>query len=408
MEAVLERCCGLDVHKKSVVACVITPRGREIRTFGSMTKELLELADWLRVKEVSHVAMESTGVYWKPVYNLLEDEFGVMVVNAAHMKTVPGRKTDAKDAEWIAELLQHGLLRASFIPDRPQRELRELTRYRRSLVEERSREANRIQKLLEGANIKLASVATDVLGVSGRAMLAALAAGETDPEALAGLARGKLREKTGELQEALRGLMGSHQRFMLVSQLRHLEYLNTEIEGLDAEVARRVSPFEATVATVDTIPGVGRRTAEVVVAEMGTDMERFPTPGHLASWAGVCPGNRQSGEKRQRSPVRKGNNWLKPALVEAARAAGRTKTYLGAQYRRLARRIGAKRAAMAVAHSIAVILHHVIKTGRPFVDLGHQYFEKRDEAAITRPGGGPVRTLGPQSHTPGSVSRLFS
>ena len=313
MEAVLERCCGLDVHKKSVVACVITPRGREIRTFRSMTKELLELADWLRVKEVSHVAMESTGVYWKPVYNLLEDEFGVMVVNAAHMKTVPGRKTDAKDAEWIAELLQHGLLRASFIPDRPQRELRELTRYRRSLVEERSREANRIQKLLEGANIKLASVATDVLGVSGRAMLAALAAGETDPEALAGLARGRLREKRRELQEALRGLMGSHQRFMPVSQLRHLEYLDTEIAGLDAEVARRVSPFEATVATVDTIPGVGRRTAEVVVAEMGTDMERFPTPGHLASWAGVCPGNRRSGEKRRRSPVRKGNNWLKPA-----------------------------------------------------------------------------------------------
>ena len=291
-------------------------------------------------------------------------------------------------------MLQHGLLRASFIPERPQRELRELTRYRRSLVEERSREANRIQKLLEGANIKLASVATDVLGVSGRAMLAALAAGETDPEALAGLARGRLREKTRELQEALRGLMGSHQRFMLVSQLRHLEYLDTEIEGLDAEVARRVSPFEATVATVDTIPGVGRLTAEVVVAEMGTDMERFPTPGHLASWAGVCPGNRQSGEKRQRSPVRKGNNWLKPALVEAARAAGRTKTYLGAQYRRLARRIGAKRAAMAVAHSIAVILHHVIKTGRPFVDLGHQYFEKRDEAAITRRAVGQLERLG--------------
>ena len=223
MEAVLERCCGLDVHKKSVVTCVITPLGREIRTFGSMTKELLELADWLRVKQVSHVAMESTGVYWKPVNNLLEDEFGVMVVNAAHMKTVPGRKTDAKDAEWIAQLLQHGLLRASFIPERPQRELRELTRYRRSLVEERSREANRIQKLLEGANIKLASVATGVLGVSGRAMLAALAAGETDPEALAGLARGRLREKTGELQEALRGLVRSHQRFMLESQLSHLE-----------------------------------------------------------------------------------------------------------------------------------------------------------------------------------------
>ena len=394
MDALHQRRCGLDVHKKSVVACVITPEGREIRTFGSMTKDLLELADWLRLKEVSHAAMESAGVYWKPVYNLLEDEFGVMVVNAAHIKTAPGRKTDVKDAEWIAELLQHGLLRASFIPDRPQRELRELTRYRRSLVEERSREANRIQKLLEGANIKLASVATDVLGVSGRAMLAALAAGETDPQALAGLARGRLREKTGELQEALRGLMGSHQRFMLVSQLRHLDYLNTEIEELDTEVARRVSPFEATVAAVDTIPGVGRRTAEVVVAEIGTDMARFPTPGHLASWAGVCPGNRQSGEKRQRSPVRKGNNWLKPALVEAARAAGRTKTYLGAQYRRLARRIGAKRAAMAVAHSIAVILHHVINRGQPYTDLGHQYFEKRDEAAITRRAVGQLERLG--------------
>ena len=355
---------------------------------------MLELADWLKEQEVSPVAMESTGVYWKPVYNLLEDEFSVMVVNAAHIKTVPGRKTDVKDAEWIAELLQHGLLRASFIPERPQRELRELTRYRRSLIQERSREANRIQKLLEGANIKLSSVATDVLGASGRAMLAALAAGETDPETLAGLARGRLREKTGELQEALRGLVRSHQRFMLESQLSHLDYLEAQIERLDQEVARRLRPFEETVAAVDTIPGVGRRTAEVIAAEMGTDMTQFPSPGHLASWAGVCPGNNRSGERNKRSPVRKGNAWLKPALVEAAKSAGRTKTYLGAQYHRLARRIGANRAAMAVAHSLVVIVHHVIKTGQPFTDLGYKYFEERDQAAITRRAVRQLERLG--------------
>ena len=394
MDAFHQRCCGLDVHKKSVVACVITTEGREIRTFRTMTGDLLALADWLKEHRVTHVAMESTGVYWKPVYNILEDEFAVMVVNAAHIKTVPGRKTDVKDAEWIAELLQHGLLQASFIPDRAQRELRELTRYRRSLVQERSRAANRIQKLLEGANIKLASVATDVLGVSGRAMLAALAAGEEDPQVLAGLAKGRLREKTGELEQALRGLMRHHQRFMLTGQLRHLGFLDTEIEGLDQEVARRVHPFEETVAAVDTIPGVGRRTAEVIVAEIGTNMERFPTPGHLASWAGVCPGNKQSGEKRKPSPTRKGNNWLKPALVEAAKSARQTKTYLGAQYHRLARRIGANRAAMAVAHSIIVILHHVIKTGQGFVDLGQQYFEERDRAAITRQAVRRLERLG--------------
>ena len=237
----------------------------------------------------------------------------MMVVNAAHIKAVPGRKTDVKDAEWIAELLQHGLLRASFIPDRPQRELRELTRYRRSLVQERSRAANRIQKLLEEANIKLSSVATDVLGASGRAMLAALAQGETDPEALAGLARGRLREKLGQLEEALRGLVGDHQRFMLGRQLHHWEHLEAEIEELDAEVARRLSPFETTVAALDTIHGVGRRTAQVIVAEVGTDLKQFPTPGHLASWAGACPGNKQSGDRRQRAPTREGNRWLKPA-----------------------------------------------------------------------------------------------
>ena len=384
MDIVTQRGCGLDVHKRSVVACVITPEGQQTRTFRTMTNDLLSLADWLRELRVSHVAMESTGVYWKPVYNLLEDEFTVMVVNAAHIKRVPGRKTDVTDAQWIAQLLQHGLLRPSFIPDRPQRELRELTRYRRSLIEERSREANRIQKLPEGANIKLSSVATDVLGVSGRAMLAALASGEEDPQTLAQLAKGRLREKRTELEQALRGLMGHHQRYLLTRQLTHLEFLSQEIDELDQEVARRVDPFEDTVRAVDTIPGIGRRTAEIIVAEVGTDMERFPTAGHLASWAGVCPSNQQSGERRGRGPVRKGNNWLKPALVEAARAAARTRTYLGAQYHRLARRIGANRAAMAVAHSMVVILHQVIRTGQGYIDLGHGYFEQRDRTAIAK------------------------
>ena len=394
MESIIERCCGLDVHKKSVVACAITPEVQEVRTFRTMTRDLLALADWLKDHRVTHVAMESTGVYWKPVYNLLEDEFSVWVVNAHHMKAVPGRKTDVKDAEWIADLLRHGLLRSSFIPGRPQRELRELTRYRRSLVQERTREANRIQKVLEGANVKLGSVATDVLGVSGRAMLKALSEEEEDPKALAELARGRLREKREELEEALRGLMGPHQRFMLAIQLDRLNCLDGQIETLDLEVGRRVDPFEETVAAVDTIPGIGRRTAEVIVAEMGTDMSRFPSAGHLASWAGVCPGNNRSAEKHKRAPTKKGNGWLKAALVEAARSAARTKTYLGAQYQRLARRIGANRAAMAVAHSIAVILHQVIKTGKRFVYLGHRYFEERDRAAIARRSVRQLERLG--------------
>ena len=396
MESIIERCCGLDVHKKSVVACVITPEGQELRSFATMTQDLLALADWLREHRVTQVAMESSGVYWKPVYNLLEDEFTVWVVNAHHMKAVPGRKTDVKDAEWIAELLRHGLLKPSYIPARPQRELRELTRYRRSLVQERSREANRIQKVLEGANIKLGSVATDLLGVSGRAMLKAMSQGEDDPKRLTELARGRLREKQDALEKALQGLMGSHQRFMLRVQLSHLSHLDGQIETLNQEVARWLDPFEATVAALDTIPGVGRSTAQVILAEMGADMEQFPSGGHLASWAGVCPGNNRSADKRKRSPTRKGNNWLKPVLVEAARAAARTKTYLGAQYHRLARRIGANRAAMAVAHSIALILYKVIKTGEPFTDLGHRYFEERDQAAIARRSVRQLQRLGYQ------------
>ena len=394
MRVVYERCCGLDVHKNSVVACLMTPEGQKTRTFGTTTRQLVALSNWLGEMEVTHVAMESTGVYWKPIVNLLEDRFTVWVVNAHHIKAVPGRKTDVKDAEWIADLLRHGLLRPSFIPERSQRELRELVRYRRSLVQERSREANRVQKVLEGANIKLGSVASDVLGASGRMMLAALAEGEDDPAVLADMAKGRLREKLDALEEALEGVVGPHQRFMLATQLRRLSALDADIERLDDEVARRVGPHKDVLEMVDTIPGVGRRTAETIVAEIGADMDRFETPGHLASWAGVSPGNNRSANRSKRSPVKRGNNSLQSALVEAARAAARTKTYLGAQYHRLARRIGANRAAMAVAHSIAVILHHVIKNKQPFVDLGHEYFERRDRAAITRRAVRQLQRLG--------------
>lgn len=289
MEVVYKSCCGLDVHKKSVVACVITPQGKRIRKFGTMTTELKKLADWLAEHNVTHVAMESTGVYWKPVYNLLEDAFTVVVANARHIKVVPGRKTDVEDAEWIADLLRHGLIRGSFIPDRNHRELRELLRYRRRVIQQRAHVINRIQKVLEGANIKLASVASDVVGASGRAMLDAMVKGEDDPETLAALARGRLRDKRPALELALRGLMGSHQRMMLQSQLRHLDFLAEEIAQLDEEVATRSAPFSEAVRSLDDVPGIGLRTAEHILGEIGLDMGRFPTAEHLSSWAKVCP-----------------------------------------------------------------------------------------------------------------------
>jgi len=315
VRAVYERCCGMDVHKKTVVACVITPEGRETRTFSTMTGELLELADWLGERGVTHVAMESTGVFWKPVYNLLEERFTVWVVNAYHMKAVPGRKTDVQDAEWIAELLQHGLVRASFIPDRPQRELRELLRHRRSLIQQRADVVNRIQKVLEGANIKLSSVASDVVGVSGRAMLEALVAGEQNPERLADLAKGQLQQKREQLVEALQGRVGAHQRLLLQSHLRHLDFLDGEVQQLSGEVERRTAPFEDAVQRLDAIPGIGRRTAEQVLGEIGLDMGRFPSAEHLASWARLCPGNNQSGGKRKSSITGHANPWLRSALT---------------------------------------------------------------------------------------------
>src|SRR5579859_845451 len=353
MRVVYERCCGIDVHKKTVVACVLTPEGKQTRTFGTMTADLLALADWISQEQCLMVAMESTGVYWKPVYNILEAaDIPLLVVNAKHMKAVPGRKTGVKDAEWVADLLRHGLLTASFIPDRPQRELAELVRYRRSLIEERVREANRIQKVLEGANIKLGSVISNVLGVSGRAMLEALAAGITDAQRLAGLARPRLEATPEVLERALEGRVGEHQQQLLGRQLRHIAFLDEQVAGLDREIDARVRPFEAALARLATIPGVSRRVAQEVLATIGTDMTRFPSAAHLASWAKLCPGTNQRAGKQRSSRTGHGNSTLRTALTEAAWAASHTRsTYLAAQFRRLAARRGRQRAIVAVARS---------------------------------------------------------
>jgi transposase len=390
MDVLYERCCGLDIHKKTVVACVIVPSPdgkpmKEVCHFGTMTDDLLRLGDWLGAHEVTHVAMESTGVYWKPLWNLLEEQCALLLVNARHVKAVPGRKTDVKDCEWLADLLRHGLLRPSFVPERPQRELRELTRYRTSLVQERSAEVNRLQKTLEGANIKLGDVATDIMGLSGRQMLAALINGETDAAAIAQLAQGRLRDKLPALERALVGRVGPHQRFLLARQLAHIDFLDAAIAEVSAEIAERLRPFAAELERLETIPGVGRRTAEVLLAEIGTDMGRFPTPAHLASWAGMCPGNDESAGKRRSGKTRKGSPWLRSTLIEAARAAGRSKrTYLSAHYHRLAARRGTKRAAVAVGHTILVIAYHVLSEGEVYHDRGDRYFDKRDQQAVER------------------------
>ena len=400
MDVVYERCCGLDIHKKTVVACLVLPGpggapAKEVRTFGTMTADLLALADWLAGAGCTHVAMESTGVYWKPIYNLLEGGFELLLVNARHVKAVPGRKTDVRDCEWIADLLRHGLLRGSFVPDRPARELRELTRYRTSLVRERAAEVNRLQKTLEGANIKLAAVATDLRGRSAREMLASLVAGSVDAAAIAQLARGRMREKIPVLERALTGRLGEHQRFLLARQLAHIDFLDEAIEQVSAEVAERVRPFQDALERLDTIPGIGRWTAEVILAEIGADMARFPTAGHLASWAGMCPGNNESAGKRKSGRTRKGSPWLRSALTEAAQAASRKRDgYLAAQYHRLATRRGKKRAVVAVGHTILEIVHHLLAGGTTYRDLGGHYFDERDRQAVERRLVGRLEGLG--------------
>ena len=396
MDVVYTHVCGLDVHKKNVVACVITPETKEIRTFSTMTDDLILLVDWIKSKGCTHVAMESTASFWKPIYNLLElEDIQTLVVNAKNIKNVPGRKTDVKDAEWIASLLRHGLLQGSFIPNRDQRELRELIRYRRSLIDERAREVNRIQKVLEGANIKLSSVASDVLGKSGRAMIEAMIAGEENPELLSELAQRRLKNKKAELQRALNGLIGNHQKLMLAAQLRHIDYLDEEIGRLDEEIKRRMLPFEEDLELLDTIPGVARRTAETIAAEIGTNMDQFPSAAHLCSWAGLCPGQNESAGKRKSGKTRKGNKKLRSALVEAARAAGRTKnTYLSSQYHRIAARRGANRAVVAVAHSILMIAYYILKRRQPYIELGPTYYEERKRDTIIRQSLKKLESLG--------------
>lgn len=387
MEVTYKRCAGLDVHKKTVVACLMTPEEKQTRTFGTMTADLLNLSEWLLECGVTHVAMESSGVYWRPVYNLLEGlDLTILVVNAQHikaLKTVPQRKTDVKDAEWIADLLRHGLLRGSYIPDRPQRELRDLVRHRRSLMQQRSRVISQIDKLLESANIKLSAVVSDVVGASGRAILQALVDGTEDPLTLAALAKGSLRQKQDQLSQSLRGLMGDHQRLLLETLLRQLDFLESEVAVLDAEVAKRMAPFEELIERIDRHPGFGRRGAEDVLAEIGTDMSRFPTVAHLCSWARVCPGNDESAGKRRSGRTGHANRWLRAALTQAAHAAARKRgSYFQSQYARLAARRGKKRATIAVAHTILTDIYYMLSRGTEYADLGGVYFDRRDSTRV--------------------------
>jgi transposase len=419
MEILYERCAGLDVHKKNVKACFACPgeggkRKKETRTYLTMTHNLLEMRDWLKEQGCTHIAMEATGVYWKPIYNLLEGDFEILVVNAHHIKTVPGRKTDVKDAEWIADLLSHGLLAASFIPSAPQRELRDLTRYRTKLVEERAREINRLQKTLEDTNLKLGDVVSDVMGKASRLILWALVQGETDAVKLASFALGRVRASQEDLERALTGKVTAHHRFLLGEHLRHIEHLDEAIRRVSEEIARRFTlpeppsedeesatavseqshpPAQASaplswqeaVKLVDEITGISEQVAQGLLAEIGVNMDQFPSAKHLASWVGMCPGNHESAGKRLSGKTRKGNPYARRLLIQAAHAAGKSKnTYLGAQYRRLASRKGSKKAAVAVGHSILVIIYHLLRDHESYQDLGGNYFDERDRQVVQK------------------------
>jgi transposase len=386
VDLLVERCAGLDVAKQEVVACVRTPapgaggrRRQQLRTFATFSAELEALADWLAAEGVTQVVMEATGQYWKPVWYVLEARgFALLLVNARHVKILPGRKTDVADAAWLAELLEHGLLRGSFVPPAAIRQLRDLTRYRKRLIQAHTAEAQRVHKTLEDAGIKLGSVAADVLGASGRAMLQALVDGERDPVVLAELAKGKLRKKLPQLRQALAGHFGDHHGLLVGLSLAHLEHLEGAIAQLDARVDQVIAPFAEARDRLDTITGVGKRAAETIIAEIGTDMGRFPTAAHLASWAGRCPGNNLTGGKRRSGTPTRGNRWLGEVLIECAWAAARSRdTYLAAQFWRLARRIGKKKAAGAVGHSILVIAWHLLANGCDYHELGGDWFAGR-------------------------------
>ena len=377
MKIIHEECAGIDAHKKTAVTTVRKGEDQTPRTFGTMTSDLLALSDWLLLEGITHVAIESTGEFWKPIYNILESNFEVILVNAQHIKQVPGRKTEVKDAEWLAELLQQGLLKPRFIPPIAQRELGDLTRYRSTFIRERATVVNRVQKVLEDANIKLASVASDVMGVAGRAMLDALVAGASDPATLADLAKGKLREKQDQLVKALDGRMKPHHQFVLAELLGQIDSLEAVIARFNEHIQQACVPFEPAVVILDTIPGVARQAADTMVAEMGVDMSRFPSADHLSAWAGVAPGNYESAGKRKSGKTRKGNRVLRTILVQAAHAATRTKgTYLSALYRRIAARRGKKKAILAVAHAILVSAYYMLLRMEPYREVGSQYFDQ--------------------------------
>ena len=390
MDTIVTRAAGLDVHKAQVTACVRVPgqgraRVQEVAEFATTVRGLLSLRDWLKAHRATQVAMEATGVYWKPVWAILEDEFDCLLVNARHVKQVPGRKTDVSDAAWLCQLLEAGLLQRSFVPPKPIRALRNLTRYRKAQIGERQREANRLHKILEDTGIKLDCVATDILGASGRAMLDALAAGTTDADILAELAKGKLRAKIPALKEALVGRFDRQHALIVSAILAHLDFLDEQIQLLSDEIEEQLAPFAKAVELLCTIPGVQRRTAESVIAEIGTDMSRFPSARHLASWAGQCPGNDRSAGKRRSGKTRHGSKWLDTALTEAAMAATRTSdVYLTAQYHRLRPRRGHGRALGAVKHSILCACWHMLTTGELYRELGGDYYTRRDPEHVTR------------------------
>ena len=390
MDVIVDRCAGLDVHKKTVVACVRSPgsgrqkRHSEVRTFGTFEHELVALREWLLGLGVTQVAMEATGVYWKPVWHVLDDGDlfeAVLLVNPAHIKNVPGRKTDVNDATWIGQLLECGLLRGSFVPPTEIRQLREITRYRRQLTEERSREVQRLQKLLEDANVKLSSVASDILGVTGRMILDALCDGERNPDVLAGMAQRKLKAKTDYLRQCVPGRFGEFHVVMTRQLLSHIDYLDQAASDLDDQIDRLMIPFVETRDRLDTIPGIGKRNAEIIVAEIGIDMTQFPTPAHLASWAGLCPGNNESaGKHKSTATTRSGNPWLTSALVEAAWSAVRTKDcYLAVRFRRIAKRRGDQRTLIAIAHTILVICWHLLVDQTTYTELGTDYLAGKDQ-----------------------------